>query len=184
MAAGPGTLKLLAGAGTLVLAGGATAAVLADARRAGAPLKPPVEGGGAGARASTTPGPGGDALAIPVTPVCGGAGAGASGGAGPGAAGTGGMPRATLDPAVRTALQQLQGASAPRRSEVLATLTADQRQQLTAALALAARAHGNRAGAGFGCRGAGDSAGPSGGEVSPVSSGDGQATPVTVSGVS
>lgn len=144
MSCGPGALKIAGGVGALLVCGGAGVTVAADQRPAAAPLKPPVAQGPV-ASSATAPGGG---LVIPPTPVC------AAGGAVNGTA-------VTTDPQLRSLLAQIsQTPAGPARRQLLAGLSADQRQQVTALLrqrqAAAARQKG--AGAGASCRGTGSTA--------------------------
>jgi hypothetical protein len=141
---GPGALKIAGGVGALLVCGGAGVTVAADQRPAAAPLKPPV-GSGATASAATAANGG---LVIPPTPVCAATGTGAGRVAG------GQTAAPAIDPQLRAVLAQLAKTPAgPARRQLLAGLTADQRQQITALVQqrqAATRQKG--AGAGASCR--------------------------------
>jgi hypothetical protein len=156
---GPGTLKLAGGLGALLVSGGAGVAVAADQRPTGAPLNPPVsQRSAASAPAGSTASTGG--LVIPPTPVCAGTGARArraGGGAAAGGAVSG--TTVTTDPQLNALLVQIAGTPAgPARRQLLAGLSADRRQQITALLRQRQQAAAGRKGAGAGptaaCRGA------------------------------
>ena len=150
MSVGPGALRIAGGVGALLVCGGAGVAVAADQRPAGAPLDPPVSQG-ASAPAGTAANGG---LVVPPTPVCAGTGAGA------GRPAAGAATATTVDPQLRALLMQIaQTPAGPARRQLLAGLSADQRQQVTALLRqrqAAARPKGT--GAAGACRGGGPSA--------------------------
>ena len=151
MSVGPGALRIAGGVGALLVCGGAGVTVAADQRPAGAPLNPPVSQG-ATAPAGTAANGG---LLIPPTPVCAGTGTGAGRPAGGAATAT------TVDPQLRALLMQIaQTPAGPARRQLLAGISADQRQQVTALLrqrqAAAARPKGT--GAAGSCRGGGPTA--------------------------
>jgi hypothetical protein len=176
MAVGPGVLKLAGGLGTAAVIGASAVAVAADTRPGGAPLKPPVASGGAQAStAAPTPSAGGDpALVIPITPVCQKGGSGATTAA-----------PAALDPAVAAAVTQLRAATTqPDRQRILATLTADQRMQVTALIA-AQRPQQGGAGRGGACRGFAGTATGGTGTIAPTEvTPGGPSTPLVVTTVS
>ena len=183
MAVGPGVLKLAGGLGTVAVIGASAAAVAADTKPVGAPLRPPVKQASATvAPQSGSPGSGAT-LSIPITPVCQKptSGTGARSTPTPSAI-------AVLDPAVAAALQQLQTAkTAQQRQAVMASLTPDQRMQLTAYLA----AHRTQTQQGnapapknSSCRGATGTGQTDTGTVAPTVVDGGPATPVVVSAVS
>jgi hypothetical protein len=122
-------------------------------------------------------------LSIPITPVCQKptSGTGARSTPTPSAI-------AVLDPAVAAALQQLQTAkTAQQRQAVLASLTPDQRMQLTAYLA-AHRPQSQPSKTpptkGGSCRGATGAGQADAGAVAPTVVDGGAATPLVVSAVS
>jgi hypothetical protein len=142
MSVGPGTLRLAGGLGALLVCGGAGLTVAADQRPAGAPLNPPVNQG------SVPVATGG--LVIPPTPVCGGT-------------------AAATDPQLRDLLTQITRTPAgPARRQLLAGLTADQRQQITALLRRRQQGAACRAGAGAGATSEAPALTPSVGDAGPA----------------
>jgi len=106
---GPGALKTVSAAGTVIACGVSAALVATDPKPDGAPLTPPVR---------RTVARNSEALAVP--PSC------------PAPNSPGSAPT-QLPPALQQAYDQLRQAQTPQaRQAVLATLPADQRQQLVA----------------------------------------------------
>lgn len=183
MPIGSGVLKLAGGLGTVAVIGGSAAAVAADTKPPGAPLKPPVNA--TSARVVSQFGSTGSAAAlnIPITPVC-----------QKGTPATGvrptptPAPTVTLDPTLTAALHQLQAAkTAQQRHAAMASLTPDQRMQLTAYLAAhrAQSQQGTTAASKSGsCRGVSGAAQTDTGSVAPTVVDGGSATPLVVSAVS
>ncbi|HEY6379882.1 MAG TPA: hypothetical protein VI316_11955 [Candidatus Dormibacteraeota bacterium] len=185
MAVGPGALKLAAGLGTAAVIGVSAAVVAADAKPAGAPLKPPVNGVSAAAAQPNELASAGT-LSIPVTPVC----QRSASGSGVAAAAATARPTtaaaAALDPAVAAALQQLKTATtAQQRQAVMAALTPDQRMQVTAYVAAHRASRNPNPSAPKGsCRGVSSTGATGSSTVAPSVVDAGPAAPLAVSAVS
>jgi hypothetical protein len=189
MGAGPGTLKLAGSIGTLLVCGASGLVVASNTKPADAPLKPPVDPnaslGQLVAQSAAQP----PSVAIPTTPVCEPANAGiySQGGANNGAGAANVMP----DAAVTQVLQQYrQAKTAQERQQVLKqavqTLSAADRQQLTAVLQQAAKKPQSGKGSLPGCLGtsSGSSTGSDPSIMPSTVDAPASATPVTVSAVS
>ena len=145
MAVGPTTLRLAGAAGTLVVCGASGLAVAVDTKPASAPLKPPVAGAlpsaaptGAGAQTDATGG-----LVIPAGSTCAQSGKPSRAGARP--------PVPPVPAGLQTVVQQyVQAKTQQERQQVLATLTPDERMQLTAYLQQVAQARQGAKGGGSG----------------------------------
>ena len=142
------SLRVAAGASTVGLCALSGVVVAADTKPVAAPLKPPV-----GTTQSVTP-----SLAIPATQLC-------QKGPGNAAPGPAAAPLPSLDAANKALVKQYQAATPAERKQMLAGLTADQRQQVTAYLA-AVKA---RAGAGASrTKGCAPQSSPDGGVIAPT----------------
>jgi len=177
MHAGPSTLKLAGGLGGLVACGVSGLVVATNTRPVAAPLHPPADPHAPLASPVSSAAAQAGALSVPVTPVC----------QGPGMRGA----TTTTDAAVRQVLASLRQATAGQQrrqilQQAMQQLTADERQQLTAALQASRAASGGTVGrSAASCRG---------GVIQPVTSQPGivpsvvdappSTAPVTVSAVS
>jgi hypothetical protein len=188
MAVGPTALKLAGAAGTLVVCGASGLAVAADTKPGAAPLKPPVSGAAASTPPPATQTDAAAGLVIPASGTC-AQPAGRSG------SGGGTAARPSLPPVptgLQAAVQQYAKATtAQQRQQVLTSLSADERMQLTAYLQQVAQARsggqGSRAGGagmGLSCLGAGQQGASGSTDISPAVVDGQQTAPIAVSAVS